>query len=89
VFDTPIDDVKFEKIDIASNIVLAGECVLLLCEDIYEECDIKWWSASGVLMGTEIVKGEGMLCSTPKMQGVYLLEINAGDIVVVRKIIVK
>ncbi len=89
VFDTPIDDVKFEKIDIASNIVLAGESVLLLCEDIYEECDIKWWSASGVLMGTEIVKGEGMLCSTPKMQGVYLLEINAGDIVVVRKIIVK
>lgn len=86
---TPVDNVEKEKIGVASNIVSSGDCVILLFEEGYDECNIRWWSVAGVLMGEESNVEQGVIKTTPQVQGVYLLEVRVGDVVEVKKIIVK
>lgn len=86
---TSVNDVKEGMLDVVSNVVNSGEYVVLLSENGYETCSVKWWNISGLLIGEEIVSDNGILRSTPLQQGVYLLEIEMGDIVEMKKIFVK
>ena len=86
---TPVDNVEGDKIGLASNVVSVGERAVLLFEEGYDECNIRWWSVAGVLMGEESNVEQGVIKTTPQVQGVYLLEVRVGDVVEVKKIIVK
>jgi len=86
---TPVDNVEGDKIGLASNVVSVGESAVLLFEEGYDECNIRWWSVAGVLMGEESNVEQGVIKTTPQVQGVYLLEVRVGDVVEVKKIIVK
>ena len=89
VVETPVDNIEKEKIGLASNIVSSGDCVILLFDESYNECNIKWWSATGLLMGEERDVKQGVITTTPQIPGVYLLEISMGEVREIKKVIIK
>jgi hypothetical protein len=89
VVETPVDNIEKEKIGLASNIVSSGDCVILLFDESYDECNIKWWSATGLLMREERDVKQGVITTTPQIPGVYLLEISMGEVREIKKVIIK
>lgn len=90
-FDTGVAVENVESIggDVVSNKINVGSRALVVFEDGYDECIARWWGVAGVLIGEEVVVGDGYLNTTPQRQGVYLLELMLGDERVVRKVVVE
>ena len=84
-----VENVETLGVDMASNRLEVGDKAVVVFEEGGDECVARWWSIAGVLMGEEIMMGDGYLSSTPRMQGVYLLELVMGDERVVRKVVVE
>lgn len=90
-FDTgvEVENVESLGVDVASNRVDVGERAIVLFEEGGDECVVRWWSVAGVLMGEEVMIGDGYLSSTPQIQGVYLLELVLGNERVIRKVVIE
>lgn len=90
-FDTgvEVENVESLGVDVASNRVDVGERAIVLFEEGGDECVVRWWSVAGVLMGEEVMIGDGYLSSTPQIQGVYLLEFVLGNERVIRKVVIE
>jgi hypothetical protein len=86
---TPVDVVEKNIVDVASNVLSVGEKAIVLFEDGYRNCNVRWWSATGLLLGEETISDSRILMSTPSLQGVYLLEIEIDGASFVNKILVK
>ena len=89
VVGVAVDDVEMLGVDVASNIIGVGDKAVVVFESGQDECVARWWSVAGLLMGEEIVAGDRSLNSTPQRQGVYLLELEMGDVRVVKKVVVE
>ena len=86
---TPVDNVDAKKIAVASNKVNVGEKVVVLFEEGYNNCNVRWWNVMGMNLGEEIVEDGKALQTTPTQQGIYLLEVELDGAVWIEKIIVK
>ncbi|MBO5345301.1 MAG: hypothetical protein J6A44_00160 [Paludibacteraceae bacterium] len=82
---TSLDNLETTKIKLNQNIVSLGSTVMIMGEG---ECNIRWWSVTGILLKEEfVVMGERL--TTPQMSGFYLLEIETDACRMLERVIVK
>jgi hypothetical protein len=86
---TALENVDNMLIDVASNMIEVGDKALVIFEENYTDCVVRWWSTTGIMLGEERVSGDTYLSTTPQQQGVYLLEFVVGDERGVKKVVVK
>lgn len=86
---TALENVDNMLIDVASNMIEVGDKALVIFEENYTDCVVRWWSTTGIMLGEERVSGDTYLSTTPQQQGVYLLEFVVGDERGVKKVVIK
>ena len=88
-FGVNVSNIMEHNILVVPTIVNCGDNVTVVADFDLAEKLVRWWSMTGVLLSEEVINGNKILQSTPKMQGVYLLEIVVADECILHKIVIK
>ena len=85
----PVDYVDYVDAELVSNVIELGENAVILLSDECDGCVVRCWTMTGVLMGEEMVKTNGIISITPRQQGVYMFEIGINERRLLQKVIIK